>query len=157
MFHGLSLLPDCVPETKAPHDYFRDVLLLSRLADQGGMSHVKMTEHYLGGYGGYCPSPLAFLSAVAAATSRIRLMTGCVLPVFHHPIRLASEAAMVDAISGGDSTSASHARTCRRSSRRSRCRWTAAGSASPRPSTPCCGCGPRSGSACAPRSSSSGT
>ncbi|WP_433499654.1 LLM class flavin-dependent oxidoreductase [Sphaerimonospora sp. CA-214678] len=101
MFHGLSLLPDCVPATKAPDDYFRDVLLLSRLADQGGMSHVKMTEHYLGGYGGYCPSPLAFLSAVAAATERIRLMTGCVLPVFHHPIRLASEAAMVDAISGG--------------------------------------------------------
>lgn len=101
MFHGLSLLPDCVPATKAPDDYFRDVLLLSRLADQGGMSHVKMTEHYLGGYGGYCPSPLSFLSAVAAATSRIRLMTGCVLPVFHHPIQLASEAAMVDAISGG--------------------------------------------------------
>ncbi|ETK35213.1 LLM class flavin-dependent oxidoreductase [Microbispora sp. ATCC PTA-5024] len=101
MFHGLSLLPDCAPATKAPDDYFRDVLLLSRLADQGGMSHVKMTEHYLGAYGGYCPSPLAFLSAVAAATTRIRLMTGCVLPVFHHPVRLASEAAMVDAISGG--------------------------------------------------------
>ncbi|MEZ0074776.1 LLM class flavin-dependent oxidoreductase [Planotetraspora sp. GP83] len=101
MFHGLSLLPDCAPGTKAPDDYFRDVLLLSRLADQGGMSHVKMTEHYLGAYGGYCPSPLAFLSAVAAATTRIRLMTGCVLPVFHHPVQLASEAAMVDAISGG--------------------------------------------------------
>ncbi|GII60443.1 monooxygenase [Sphaerisporangium krabiense] len=101
MFHGLSLLPDCAPATKAPEEYFRDVLLLSRLADQGGMSHVKMTEHYLGAYGGYCPSPLAFLSAVAAATTRIRLMTGCVLPVFHHPVQLASEAAMVDAISGG--------------------------------------------------------
>ncbi|WP_433222080.1 LLM class flavin-dependent oxidoreductase [Microtetraspora malaysiensis] len=101
MFHGLSLLPDCSPRAKAPDDYFRDVLLLSRLADQGGMSHVKMTEHYLGAYGGYCPSPLAFLAAVATVTTRIRLMTGCVLPVFHHPVQLASEAAMVDAISGG--------------------------------------------------------
>ncbi|MFF5207631.1 LLM class flavin-dependent oxidoreductase [Streptosporangium sp. NPDC000396] len=101
MFHGLSLLPDCAPATKGPDDYFRDVLLLSRLADQGGMSHVKMTEHYLGAYGGYCPSPLAFLAAVATVTSRIRLMTGCLLPVFHHPVQLASETAMVDAVSGG--------------------------------------------------------
>jgi len=60
-----------------------------------------MTEHYLHPYGGYCPAPLAFLAAVAARTRRVRLVTGCILPAFHHPLRIASEAAMVDALSEG--------------------------------------------------------
>jgi alkanesulfonate monooxygenase SsuD/methylene tetrahydromethanopterin reductase-like flavin-dependent oxidoreductase (luciferase family) len=77
------------------------VLALARDADAGGLDYVKMTEHYLGDYGGYCPSPLTFLAAVAAQTSDIRLMTGCVLPAFHHPVQLAAHAAMVDVLSGG--------------------------------------------------------
>jgi alkanesulfonate monooxygenase SsuD/methylene tetrahydromethanopterin reductase-like flavin-dependent oxidoreductase (luciferase family) len=98
---GVSFLPDSAPNTKAATEYFTDVLQLSRIADEGGLDYVKMTEHYLHPYGGYCPSPLTFLAAVAAQTARIRLMTGCVLPVFHHPIQLASNIAMVDAISEG--------------------------------------------------------
>ncbi|MGH4031849.1 LLM class flavin-dependent oxidoreductase [Actinomycetota bacterium Odt1-20B] len=101
MEHGLSFLPDAEPHGLSAPEYFRTVLDLSRYADQAGLSHVKITEHYLRAYGGYCPSPLAFLSAVAAVTTRVRLMTGCVLPVFHHPVQLASETAMVDALSGG--------------------------------------------------------
>ncbi|MFC1414773.1 LLM class flavin-dependent oxidoreductase [Streptacidiphilus sp. N1-12] len=101
MRFGLSFLPDCSPKTRAPADYYEDVLALSRLADQAGLDYVKMTEHYLHPYGGYCPSPLTFLAAVAAQTARIRLMTGCVLPVFHHPVQLASHISMVDAISNG--------------------------------------------------------
>jgi alkanesulfonate monooxygenase SsuD/methylene tetrahydromethanopterin reductase-like flavin-dependent oxidoreductase (luciferase family) len=101
MRFGVSFLPDSAPDTKPATEYFDDVLRMSRLADEGGLDYVKMTEHYLHPYGGYCPNPLAFLAAVASCTSRIRLMTGCVLPVFHHPIQLASTVAMVDAISGG--------------------------------------------------------
>lgn len=101
MRHGISLLPDCRPERRSAVEYYRDVLAITRFADTAGLDYVKMTEHYLGEYGGYCPSPLAFLSAVAAQTSRIRLMTGAVLPVFHHPIQLAAQVAQVDAISGG--------------------------------------------------------
>lgn len=101
MRFGLSFLPDCTPETKSPQVYFSDALELSVQAEMGGLDSVKMTEHYLHYYGGYCPSPLGFLSAVAARTKSVRLITGCVLPVFHHPIQLAAEAAQVDAISGG--------------------------------------------------------
>lgn len=101
MLHGLSFLPDCTPETKAAADYYQDAFRLSVIADQSGMSSIKMTEHYLHAYGGYCPSPLSFLSNVAARTSRIRLMTGCVLPAFHHPVQLAAETAMLDVMSGG--------------------------------------------------------
>jgi alkanesulfonate monooxygenase SsuD/methylene tetrahydromethanopterin reductase-like flavin-dependent oxidoreductase (luciferase family) len=98
---GVSFLPDSAPQTKPATEYFNDVLRLSRMADEAGLDYVKMTEHYLHPYGGYCPSPLTFLAAVAAQTTRIRLMTGCVLPVFHHPVQLASNIAMVDAISSG--------------------------------------------------------
>ncbi|GGM34984.1 LLM class flavin-dependent oxidoreductase [Dactylosporangium sucinum] len=101
MKHGISLLPDCRPERRSATEYYEDVLAMATLADEAGMHYVKMTEHYLGNYGGYSPSPLTFLAAVAARTSRIRLMTGCVLPAFHHPIQLAAHAAMVDVLSHG--------------------------------------------------------
>jgi alkanesulfonate monooxygenase SsuD/methylene tetrahydromethanopterin reductase-like flavin-dependent oxidoreductase (luciferase family) len=42
-----------------------------------------------------------FLTAVAAQTRNVRLMTGCLLPVFHHPIQLAAEIALADTLSGG--------------------------------------------------------
>ncbi|MEW1957660.1 LLM class flavin-dependent oxidoreductase [Kineococcus sp. NPDC059986] len=99
--HGISLLPDCAPQERSASEYYRDVLTLARQADAWGMSHVKMTEHYLHPYGGYCPSPLTFLTAVAARTTSIRLMTGAAIPAFHHPVQLAATAAMVDVLSGG--------------------------------------------------------
>jgi len=46
-------------------------------------------------------NPIIFLSAVAALTRRIRLVTGAVIPIFNHPIKLAGETAMLDAISRG--------------------------------------------------------
>lgn len=101
MHHGLSFLPDGNTDGASATEYYEMLLSLSTLADDAGLSHVKMTEHYLKAYGGNCPSPLIFLAAVAARTTKIRLMTGCLLPVFHHPIQLASSAAMVDAMSGG--------------------------------------------------------
>ncbi|HYH81164.1 MAG TPA: LLM class flavin-dependent oxidoreductase [Longimicrobium sp.] len=101
MEFGISFLPDVDPTVCAPADYFAGALELAEMADAGGLRAVKMTEHYLHPYGGYCPSPLGFLAAVAARTTRVRLVTGCILPAFHHPLQLASEAAMVDALSGG--------------------------------------------------------
>lgn len=101
MKFGLSFLPDIQPGQMDPLRYYENALELCRRADQGGLHTIKMTEHYLHPYGGYCPSPLIFLAAVAAATAKIRLITGCVLPAFHHPVKLAGWTAMVDAISKG--------------------------------------------------------
>lgn len=101
MKFGLSFLPDSSPQTKSPGDYFREAIELSCIADEKGLNLIKMTEHYLHPYGGYCPSPLIFLTAVAMRTKSIRLITGCILPAFHHPIQIASETAMLDCISNG--------------------------------------------------------
>ena len=101
MDFGLSFLPDSNATVKSPSDYFSDAITLCILADKCGMKTVKMTEHYLHPYGGYCPSPLMFLSAVASVTKNIRLMTGCILPAFHHPIQIAATTSMLDALSAG--------------------------------------------------------
>jgi alkanesulfonate monooxygenase SsuD/methylene tetrahydromethanopterin reductase-like flavin-dependent oxidoreductase (luciferase family) len=101
MDFGISLLPDIGPDRKSAVTYYRDALRLSLLADEYGLRYVKMTEHYLHPYGGYCPAPLTFLASVAAQTEQIRLMTGGVIPNYHHPIQLASQVTMVDALSGG--------------------------------------------------------
>ena len=101
MDFGISFLPVAFTRVKSAADYFKDALALCEIADEAGLKTVKMTEHYLHAYGGYCPSPLAFLAAVASRTKNIRLMTGCILPAFHHPIQIAAETAMLDALSYG--------------------------------------------------------
>lgn len=47
------------------------------------------------------PSPLVFLSHVAARTSRIRLGTGIITLPLEQPIRIAEDAAVLDLLSGG--------------------------------------------------------
>jgi len=93
MEFGVSFYLIVGPGTMKPSAYFASAFELATIADREGMASVKMTEHYLNPYGGYCPSPLSFLAAVAARTRRVRLITGCILPAFHHPIQIAAETA----------------------------------------------------------------
>ena len=58
-------------------------------------------EHSFYDYGGHSPNPCVFLSAIAARTRRIRLITGAVIPAFHHPAHLAGDLAMLDNMSNG--------------------------------------------------------
>lgn len=98
---GINFFSSVRPEQKSARQYFDEALHLSVLADQLGYSHVRTVEHYFRPYGGMTPNPIVFLSAVAALTRRIRLVTGAVIPIFNHPIKIAGETAMLDAISGG--------------------------------------------------------
>lgn len=101
MEFGLQFFPSVGPDLKPAEQYWREALYLTRLGEELGFTSVRTVEHYFHPYGGYSPSPLVFLSAVAAQTSRIRLITGAVLPVFNNPLKMAGEIGMVDAISGG--------------------------------------------------------
>lgn len=101
MQFGVQFFPCVGPDEVPAAAYFSDVLDLSELADELGYHHLRMVEHYFHPYGGYSPSPLLFLAAAAQRTKRIRLITGAVLPIFNHPLKLAGEIGMVDAISKG--------------------------------------------------------
>jgi alkanesulfonate monooxygenase SsuD/methylene tetrahydromethanopterin reductase-like flavin-dependent oxidoreductase (luciferase family) len=101
MKFGLQFFPDVGPATKSGERYFAESLHLVSLCDELGFTHVRTVEHYFHEYGGYSPNPIVFLTAAAARTKLARLVTGAVLPVFNHPLKLAGEIGMLDAISGG--------------------------------------------------------
>lgn len=101
MDFGISFLPDSNPSEKTASQYYEDVLDIAVLAESLGFSYCKMTEHYLSSYGGYCPDPLMFLTAVAERTKSMRLMTGAIIPAYHNPIEVAAKTGMLDVLSGG--------------------------------------------------------
>ena len=101
MQFGVQFFPDVKPEQKSGAQYFQDALILSEESEKIGFTHIRIVEHYFHYYGGYSPNPMLFLAAAAQRTSRSRLVTGAVLPVFNHPLKLAGEIGMLDAISGG--------------------------------------------------------
>ena len=101
MQFGVQFFPDVRPEEKSGEQYFQEALDLAEEADELGFSHIRIVEHYFHYYGGYSPNPIVFLAAAAQRTRRARLATGAVLPAFNHPLKLAGEIAMLDALSRG--------------------------------------------------------
>src|SRR5437667_12264064 len=88
MRFGLNFFPSFRPEDSTTADYYEQCLRIAERADVLGYSSIKTVEHSFYDYGGHSPNPCVFLSAVAARTRRIRLITGAVIPAFHHPAAL---------------------------------------------------------------------
>jgi alkanesulfonate monooxygenase SsuD/methylene tetrahydromethanopterin reductase-like flavin-dependent oxidoreductase (luciferase family) len=70
------------------------------MAERLGFNDVWLTEHYFTGESVYNDS-LLFASALAMKTSRIRIGFAVVQTPFHHPVRLATQLALLDNLSGG--------------------------------------------------------
>ncbi len=101
MEFGIQFFPAVSPEQKSGQQYWHEALYLVSLCDELGYTSVRTVEHYFHPYGGYTPNPMIFLSAASMRTTRARLITGAVLPVFNNPLKLAGEIGMLDAISNG--------------------------------------------------------
>jgi alkanesulfonate monooxygenase SsuD/methylene tetrahydromethanopterin reductase-like flavin-dependent oxidoreductase (luciferase family) len=101
MQFGVQFFPAVDHTVKGARDYFAESLAIAEEAEQLGFTHARTVEHYFERYGGYSPNPIVFLAAVSQRTKTMRLVTGAVLPVFNHPLKLAGEIAMLDGISGG--------------------------------------------------------
>src|SRR5437667_1584441 len=99
---GIGLFTGQVPpdSSRTFVQEYREIIDLARLAETLGFPSAWVSEHH-GSGDGYMPSLLTTLAACAAATDRITLGTGVLLTPFHHPLRLAEDAATVDLISGG--------------------------------------------------------
>jgi alkanesulfonate monooxygenase SsuD/methylene tetrahydromethanopterin reductase-like flavin-dependent oxidoreductase (luciferase family) len=69
-------------------------------AERLGFGDVWLTEHYFTGESVYNDS-LLFAAALAMKTSRIRLGFAVVQTPFHHPVRLATQLALLDNLSNG--------------------------------------------------------
>ena len=101
MRFGLNFFPSFRLQDMSTAEYFAQALRLAERGDVLGYDSVKTVEHYFHDYGGHSPNPIVLLSAIAARTRRIRLITGAVIPAFNNPIKLAGELAMLDNISNG--------------------------------------------------------
>jgi probable F420-dependent oxidoreductase len=69
-------------------------------AEDLGFDSVWMEEHH-SVTNHYWPSPLMVLAGFATRTSRLTLGTDIMVAAFHHPVRLAEDAALLDVMSGG--------------------------------------------------------
>lgn len=79
---------------------YADMLELARTADRVGLDSIWVSEHHFVD-DGYMSGPLPALAAIAAATTQIAVGTSISLVPFHHPLRLAEDAATIDLIAGG--------------------------------------------------------
>ena len=101
MRFGINFFPSFRPEDSTTAAYFQQCLRLAERADALGYHSAKTVEHSFYDYGGHSPNPCVLLSAIAARTKRIRLVTGAVIPAFHHPAHLGGDLAMLDNVSNG--------------------------------------------------------
>src|SRR5207253_5337666 len=101
MQFGVQFFPDVTPEEKSGEAYFSEALDLAEEADRLGYTHCRIVEHYFHYYGGYSPNPMLFLVPAAQRTTRMRLITGAVLPIFNHTLKLSREVGMLEAIRDG--------------------------------------------------------
>jgi natural product biosynthesis luciferase-like monooxygenase protein len=101
MKFGINFFPSFRASDCTTAEYYQQCITLAERADALGFNSVKTVEHSFYDYGGHSPNPCVFLSAIAARTQRIRLMTGAVIPAFHHPAHLAGDLSMLDNMSNG--------------------------------------------------------
>lgn len=80
--------------------FYADSFELIEQVDEVGFDTVWISEHHFSP-DGYCPSVLPMAAAVAARTRRVRIGSNVIVLPLHHPLRLAEDVAMVDALSGG--------------------------------------------------------
>jgi alkanesulfonate monooxygenase SsuD/methylene tetrahydromethanopterin reductase-like flavin-dependent oxidoreductase (luciferase family) len=79
---------------------FRESVASVVHAESLGFEQVWLTEHHFNAFS-VSASIFPLLAHLAARTTRIRLGAGAVLLPFHDPVRVAEDAATVDALSGG--------------------------------------------------------
>ena len=97
-FGWLTLAHSGSPE----EDYgaIHELVAQACFAETMGFDGLWLTEHNFTGESVYC-DPIPFASVVAARTSRIRIGFAVLQLALRHPIRLATELALLDNLSGG--------------------------------------------------------
>jgi alkanesulfonate monooxygenase SsuD/methylene tetrahydromethanopterin reductase-like flavin-dependent oxidoreductase (luciferase family) len=97
-FGWLTLAHSGSPD--ADYGAIQDLVAQACFAETAGFDGIWLTEHNFTGESVYC-DPIPFASVVAARTSRIRIGFAVIQLALRHPIRLATELALLDNLSGG--------------------------------------------------------
>jgi alkanesulfonate monooxygenase SsuD/methylene tetrahydromethanopterin reductase-like flavin-dependent oxidoreductase (luciferase family) len=100
-FGYFTLSDNRYPNNKrTPEQFLHEIYDQAVYADQIGMHSAWIGEHHFNLLG-INPCPNIILSALAAATTQIRLAPAVVLLPVHHPLHVAEEWATLDQLSGG--------------------------------------------------------
>lgn len=100
MQFGLFTLFDFFPDRQTEVAYYKDTLEFMIYAERLGFDSVWVGEEHFYSFG-ICPSPQLFLTAVAQATTHLRLGTALSVLPLENPLRKAEDFAMLDILSGG--------------------------------------------------------
>lgn len=100
MRFGLFYQLPCASDQSEPIRYNETIEQLL-LADQLGFDIAWLAELHFFRPFSIMPAPLFVAVAAAQRTRRIRFGTGVILVPFHHPLRIAEEAAVADILTGG--------------------------------------------------------
>lgn len=85
----------------APAERYRLAAEQIIAAEELGFDSAWVAQHHFSGTEGGLPSPLVFLSHLAARTSRIRLGTGIITLPLEDPVRVAEDTAVLDLLADG--------------------------------------------------------
>ncbi|MFZ4894910.1 LLM class flavin-dependent oxidoreductase [Plantibacter sp. Mn2098] len=96
----LGFLSHGTASGKTPREHYRQVLDVIQAAEDLGYDGAWIAQHHLSGDIGVS-SPLVTFAAAAARTSRIEFGTAITTIPLEDPLRLAEDAAVLDALSGG--------------------------------------------------------
>jgi alkanesulfonate monooxygenase SsuD/methylene tetrahydromethanopterin reductase-like flavin-dependent oxidoreductase (luciferase family) len=88
------------PSPEGDYTAIRDLVTEACFAEAAGFDGIWLTEHNFTGESVYC-DPIPFASVVAARTQRIRIGFAVIQLALRHPIRLATELALLDNLSDG--------------------------------------------------------
>lgn len=89
------------PAMGAPRqDLYAAALDIAAWAETRGCVGTVLCEHHMSS-DGYLPAPMILATAMAARTSKLRIVIAVVLLPLYDPVRLAEEMAVLDIISGG--------------------------------------------------------
>lgn len=87
-------------ESQSQEEVYLNIKEQAMLADRLGYDSVWLGEHHFSRHG-ILADCLVQAASIASVTERVRIGTGVVVLPFHHPVRLAEQAAMVDILSNG--------------------------------------------------------
>ena len=88
------------PSPAADYAAIRDLVTEAAFAEEAGYDGIWLTEHNFTGESVYC-DPIPFASVVAARTRRIRIGFAVIQLALRHPVRLATELALLDNLCDG--------------------------------------------------------
>lgn len=93
--------PNSLYDPEKGHELYREYLTTLAQAEELGFDGVCVNEHHQNAYG-LMPSPNLMAAALTQRTQRMRIaVIGNALPLYHPPLRVAEEYAMLDVMSGG--------------------------------------------------------